>query len=640
MTVYQKNIEALAAKYPAYAAGLEALAIPAEYQIVTARSGQPTLKVSREGRDYYAHSAYDPAQESAKYVQTYVAEHEQLCREAAFAIVIGVGGGYHVFELLQQVTWLKELILIEPDPVLLKLALHCRDLRELIAHPHISWVIGGVDLDTFRNLHGAQWLNLGGRIVLPSLYMTQYGKDYVDKVNDLIREFVEEKDFTAQAYIKSGRPMLENQFKNIPHMFTYPSVNELFGQYTGVPCVCIAAGPSLNDYLDDLKVIRDKAIFICADTAFKVLIENGIKPDIVTAVDPLPYKFKYFEDNPHLTDGVLLVAGTAVYPGIINSWQGPVRLVLAGNKEFSFYFEDVAYPGVEHLPNFYTVALSSLIIGDRLGCEPIVLVGQDLCYRERDHAAGASLVSRVDVIEKNGEKYIQSTFQGAPYVYAGVLAVKPGFSWDEKAYFAQDYVGNLVVTSNTFLGYIHKFENYFTRLPAGKVMNLTRTGACLKGATRIDGDSIRGLLARTNRPDALPMSILQEVRMSKLGVEEQIQLVELKIHHLSKELMVVIDTIRTTSATMEEKYTRIQALFKSWNHHENPFMKFVDSQDPKGLIRQCKSDLFNFDHIESACREKKKYHVTLKKVAMLKRRIATLSHNIQHARLSFGKENR
>ncbi|HCT86565.1 MAG TPA: hypothetical protein DF296_15345, partial [Candidatus Margulisbacteria bacterium] len=330
--IYTQNISALASKYPALAKSLDDLAMPSEYQYVAAKNGQPNSKVTRDGKDYYYHSTYDPQKESSKYIQTYYADHEQQCLNAAFAIVIGLGCGYHVFDLINKVTWLRELIIIEPDMALFKTILNHVDLTELISHQKISFVLGDVNLDTFRNLHAAQWLNLGGVIIVPSLFMTNYAKEYLDKVNSLVTEFIKEKDFNARTYINCGRPMLENQFKNIPFMFSCPPVNELFGKFEGVPCICIASGPSLNDYLEDLKKIRDKAIFICADSAFKVLIENGIKPDIVTAIDPLPGKFKYFEENSHLTKDILLVAGTTTYPGMLTSWQGPIRIMLQGSK--------------------------------------------------------------------------------------------------------------------------------------------------------------------------------------------------------------------------------------------------------------------------------------------------------------------
>ncbi|HAR62803.1 MAG TPA: hypothetical protein DCS13_05000 [Candidatus Margulisbacteria bacterium] len=403
--IYTQNISALASKYPALAKSLDDLAMPSEYQYVAAKNGQPNSKVTRDGKDYYYHSTYDPQKESSKYIQTYYADHEQQCLNAAFAIVIGLGCGYHVFDLINKVTWLRELIIIEPDMALFKTILNHVDLTELISHQKISFVLGDVNLDTFRNLHAAQWLNLGGVIIVPSLFMTNYAKEYLDKVNSLVAEFIQEKDFNARTYIKCGRPMLENQFKNIPFMFSCPPVNELFGKFEGVPCICIASGPSLNDYLEDLKKIRDKAIFICADSAFKVLIENGIKPDIVTAIDPLPGKFKYFEENSHLTKDILLVAGTTTYPGMLTSWQGPIRIMLQGSKQFGFYFEDVAYPCVERFPDFHTVALSSLMIADKLGGNPIVLVGQDLCLGKTDHAQGTSLAQSIDIIEENGKYY-------------------------------------------------------------------------------------------------------------------------------------------------------------------------------------------------------------------------------------------
>src|SRR5207253_7367694 len=65
-------------------------------------------------------------------------------------------------------------------------------------------------------------------------------------------------------------------------------VAELFGSRAGQEIYVIATGPSLEQHFDKLRTIRaqtQRPLFISVDTAYRPLIEHGIKPDLVVSVD-------------------------------------------------------------------------------------------------------------------------------------------------------------------------------------------------------------------------------------------------------------------------------------------------------------------------------------------------------------------
>jgi hypothetical protein len=100
-------------------------------------------------------------------------------------------------------------------------------------------------------------------------------------------------------------------------------VAELFGWRKGQEVFVIATGPSLEQHFETLLAIRNQAerpLFICVDTAYRPLIDHGIRPDVVVSIDQrisarhLPYEG---------TTDIILAYMPMVDPLVLEAWQGP-----------------------------------------------------------------------------------------------------------------------------------------------------------------------------------------------------------------------------------------------------------------------------------------------------------------------------
>src|SRR3546814_14053336 len=63
---------------------------------------------------------------------------------------------------------------------------------------------------------------------------------------------------------------------------------ELFGTLNGREVFVIATGPSLEQHFERLRGLNSQAerpLLICVDTAYRPLITQGIRPDIVVSID-------------------------------------------------------------------------------------------------------------------------------------------------------------------------------------------------------------------------------------------------------------------------------------------------------------------------------------------------------------------
>jgi hypothetical protein len=72
----------------------------------------------------------------------------------------------------------------------------------------------------------------------------------------------------------------------------------LFGAFSGYPGIIISAGPSLRRNVDLLKGLRDRALLVCVDTAYKVCSRRGIIPHIVMTLDARRQRQAFFRRFP------------------------------------------------------------------------------------------------------------------------------------------------------------------------------------------------------------------------------------------------------------------------------------------------------------------------------------------------------
>src|SRR5690606_10763310 len=148
----------------------------------------------------------------------------------------------------------------------------------------------------------------------------------------------------ATALVNSTRTVY-NSAANLAHYAAGATTDELHGAAKGCPAVCVGAGPSLVRNVDLLRdpAIRRNVIVITAQTTLKPLLDRGIRPDFVTALDESPISRRCYEDLPPLPD-VTLVVEPKVHPTVVDSFPGPVRMAKSGFNDQ--LLGELARPGV------------------------------------------------------------------------------------------------------------------------------------------------------------------------------------------------------------------------------------------------------------------------------------------------------
>ena len=163
-----------------------------------------------------------------------------------------------------------------------------------------------------------------------------------------------------------------------------------------VPGVLVAAGPSLQESLADLRILQDRAFILCVDSALKVLLSAGIKPHAVITLDAQPHTLFAFQGLDLKRNEILLFADIASNPVVLRKIKlgqviftttAQVSHDVSGNlqQEFTLGSEFIhkIHGDIGYLQSGGSVATSGFDLLRMLGCDPIAFFGLDQAYTER-----------------------------------------------------------------------------------------------------------------------------------------------------------------------------------------------------------------------------------------------------------------
>lgn len=182
-----------------------------------------------------------------------------------------------------------------------------------------------------------------------------------------------------------------NVLDNYPEFLRWPRLDSLRAKFSGKTGIVVASGPSLTPVLHLLKErAGDCAVFTC-DASLKTLLTAGITPDFVGCLERIGATRRFFEGLP-LDLKAPLIAPSVVGKSVLDLYPGP-KIALFLEQGFDGWFagglttDDIGNsPSVSHL---------GYLVLRRLGCERILLLGQDLCYDPVDGSSHETAAAEV-----------------------------------------------------------------------------------------------------------------------------------------------------------------------------------------------------------------------------------------------------
>ena len=451
MNCLETNMRLLAKRFPDLAAFVQKSysANNNEYEISLAKNGQQTVRANFNGKQIYLHSVYDPGKEAERALK------DKTFDDSDIVFVFGFGLGYQVREIVRKAAGKKvNIVVIEKDARVFRLALERIDLSHVLGFPVIKFLIGLTETEIYLNLLTSLGVATTKQIIFfenqPSF---QLYDEYYTEVLRKVRDAVSEKLTGIATILNFKGKWLKNTLVNLPAVYKSPGVSAIRDKFRGLPAIIVSAGPSLDKNIKELRKAKGKAVIIAVGTSLRALLRENIPPDLVISLDAGEANYEHFRGIGY---GKLpLVFDLMVYPQILEDHQG---LKFVFNEKETWLSRSLAEVDDKgYLSTGSSIATSAFSLALEIGSNPVIFVGQDLAYSEGRSHASASVY---------GQKKVE---YDDPLHYFEV----PG------------YYGKPVTTHRTFYSFLKWFETKIEETTDRLFINATEGGARIKGAIQL-----------------------------------------------------------------------------------------------------------------------------------------------------------
>ena len=335
-----------------------------KYETTLAINGQPTLHVRRGQYNFFMHSTVNPETE-AKILVNEVSACEKY-------IVIGLGLGYHIMELLNRFPE-SQVIVLESEINLIKLSMKYQNWTKYLQ---------SLQLEIVYNPDISELIKQTGYLQQPYELLVHYPT--VQAVDDeKIRQLLEDFFMTISS-MREQKIFLASNFSKLSKKHL-PECGVLKPLFSKKNVVIVGAGPSVNGQIEMMKKYRNKVMIFATGHITKLLLKEGIRPDAVIITDPQPHMYKQIEGAD--TKNIPLILLSTASASVTNAYKGDIYVAYQNGYQPA---EEMAESlNAETFETGGSVITTALDIALRFEAKKIIFVGVDLAYTDgSSHAKG------------------------------------------------------------------------------------------------------------------------------------------------------------------------------------------------------------------------------------------------------------
>lgn len=458
---FLRNMSALWRMDPDLAIRVDAVEDAERLPLEPARgSGMTASFILPDGTAVQLTSRFEPEVEAARLADTVPIE-DKFC-----FVVCGLGLGYHVAEICRRLRGDAFVLCFEPSLRIISTALYCTDLAQFIRTRKLILIADADKTVLHDRLAPVSTLMMLGLHIVRHAPSARIAAEEHARFIRLITDYATYQRMSLLTLVANSKITCRNIAMNIPTYVTTPPIDILRNRFAGCPGIVVSAGPSLRRNIDCLSEASGFGIIICVQTTFRMLLERGIVPDFVTSLDFHAMSQTFFEGLGDVR-GVHLVAEPKATWHVLDNYPGPISLL--DNRWMRLVLGD-ALAARDGLKAGATVAHLSLYLAAYMGCDPIILVGQDLAFTGHVfytpgveiHRTWRGEINRFNTMEvKEWERIARN---------GDILRKVPGAT------------GGELYTDDLLFTYLEQFEKDIAQI-AARVINATEGGADIRGAT-------------------------------------------------------------------------------------------------------------------------------------------------------------
>lgn len=431
-------------------------------QVEETRTGDKTIWVDRDGRKVYLHSKYNPIREA----ETLIEDYKDIDDDTTI-IFYGTGLGYHIDLFLKKFPHVNYYI-YEPIPEMLCKYLEHNSLKSLSSLKLKDIVLADRE-PNIRKFFSRLIDKSNGKFIHITLnsHRNVFHEEY-DRFIKLFKEIVKSKKINIGANLKFQERWILNSLKNFKEVLNTPNILlEKKGAFKNKPAILVAAGPSLNEEIENIRYIKENrlAYIFSVGSAVNTLVYNDIYPDAACTYDPSIYNQNVFKKlKEYEIKDIPMIFGSSVgYETLVNYLGDKYHMITSQDTVSNYFLKNKGGQSINMVQDASTIAIITLQLLYELGFNPIILVGQNLAYRGKERHSEGVYYSRE--------------------VTANEMA---------KGIWVKDVYGNEVLTNEGFNSMRQQMEFYIKILSNIKVINTTKGGAYIEGTNFIELNEVIG----------------------------------------------------------------------------------------------------------------------------------------------------
>lgn len=546
--VYERNIDAMRDRHSNIIEYLELCVpdkdfIPEEEDLIVGVQdvcGKMVMCAQKGERTYQLDSMY----ESEELIDIWFRGLGEEWNLNAKLLMYGLGNGMYARKFLSSARNDCSIVIHEPSVKMLKAALENFDLTDILTDRRVRLVFWPMYRESKEiKFFYEDIIEYKDLVSMKKAYYANYPRLFEKDCYEYMHGIGRAEDFAASDQLvqdRFGGDYNRNLFNNLKFIPDSLSFEDLINNMPeDIPAIVIAAGPSLDKNINDLKAAMGKCLMISTDTALKPLALAGIVPDVSAIMDGK-------KDARYMSE-----ESSREVPMFCTPRSGDTFMNLHKGVKFftnnlcnqikQFMDDEGCY--FDLIPTGGSVANSCFGLAEMLHCKRIILVGQDLAY------TGDKTHSKVTV---RGAK--ETAVEDLEHVVMSV-----------------DINGKPIRSSREFTLYKEWFEDEMTRHPDLKVIDATEGGVKIKGTTLM---TLKEAIAQECTKEFDFKTILEGVGPLLPGVKKQ------KFIDLVKKMPGQMKELKRMINVSLADYRSMRKLVLAGNYNSSQFKKlYRETQD-------------------------------------------------------------
>ena len=331
-------------------------------------------------------SVYNPARDADNFL------NDIDLSEKHFITVSALANGAHIKKALQHQNI--HILVVEKNAESIAILFEHFDFTDILKNESFSLCCVSELETAFRNSYIPQlYGNFSHKALRP---WVQYNPEAEEQIQNILRKCLESisADYSVQAHF--AKVWQRNILRNLKTLssLSYNSFDFPLEKRASI----IGAGPSLDGGIEFLKKNRESRYIIATDTAWRILLQNGISADAVVTIDGQNISYRHFIDK-FPDSRTLFVADLCSHPAIAEKAQknGNAVQFFASKHPLCLFAKQYAQEHNQYFPpeidtTSGTVTIAALDFAVKAGFKEIELFGADFAYtNSKAYAKGSYL---------------------------------------------------------------------------------------------------------------------------------------------------------------------------------------------------------------------------------------------------------